>query len=1088
MSRRLRGLRGRDRRGLRRFGLEALESRQLLATFTVTETGDTDTPGTLRWAINQANASSGQDTISFAIPGAGPHTIQPQTGLPTITDQVTLNGGSQDPLAETPQIEIDGSAAGASIDGLRFSAGATTTASGSIVSDLAINRFSGAAIAILSGANSIAVRSNFLGTDPTGLNARPNAVGVRIDGSFSNTVGGVTTDFRNLISGNSSAGVQITGATGLSNVVQANVIGLALNGNSALPNQGPGILISGDGTANSGARSNTIGGSLAAARNFISGNTGPGIRITDAGATGNQIQGNFIGTNTSGTAAVANSIGVEIRNSASANSVGGAAASLRNVIAGNTQVDVLIENSDSNQVAGNLIGTNSDGNVAIAGNAPGGVGLIIRNGADSNTVGGVTASAGNVISGHQDAGVWIRGTTVSGDPVSTGNILQGNVIGAAIGGSVALPNLVGLRISDGATNSTIGGTASGARNVISGNTDDGIKLEGATTTGLVIQGNLIGTAADGSTALANGDNGILIDGPVTNSIGGSVAGAGNTIAFNGLTGVRILSGTGNSIRRNSIFSNGDLGIIVPAGLQNAPTLTAASTSGTTTTVTGSLNAAAGATFTIDFYSSVVADPSGAGEGQNFLGSTTVTTDASGLANFSAALTPAAGLGLPISALAVASNGNTSQFAVNVNNSQPSADIVLTMTAAATPPAPDGKVPTSTLFTYTITVKNDGPTAVTNVVVTDPLPAGTTFVGGTSSSGTISQSGSTITVTIPTLADDQTATITLTIVSPSTIPTGGTISNTATAAAGTGGSDPNTGNNSATITTDVVQGVDLSLNQTVTPNPAFVDGLVTIVLTVTNLSSVAATNVTVVDTLPASFTIVDTIPSQGTASHTGNVVTALLGTMPIPSATGAGSVATVTITARPTTVGTNLASNATATADQPQTVANDNIANVTITVQAGPAPSTTAPKITSLTREGRGVHPARITLRFDQAMNPQNTIRITNYRLFYAGPDGAFGTSDDQRIPLRRVRYTASNNTATIFTYPPINLHTYVRLVVRGTPAEGVRGANGLFLDGKGNGQQGTDYVARFKGTNTPTTMAASALGARKPIKFHYIRG
>src|SRR5262249_9711546 len=156
------------------------------------------------------------------------------------------------------------------------------------------------------------------------------------------------------------------------------------------------------------------------------------------------------------------------------------------------------------------------------------------------------------------------------------------------------------------------------------------------------------------------------------------------------------------------FSNGDLGIIVPSGLQPAPTLTAASTSGSTTTVTGSISATANTTYTIDFYSNQTADTSGAGEGQTFIGTTSVTTDSTGAGSFSAGLTPAVTLGLPISALALAPNGNTSQFATNVTNTAPSSDLGITMTAAAIPPAPAGQVPTSTLYTYTMVVTNHGP--------------------------------------------------------------------------------------------------------------------------------------------------------------------------------------------------------------------------------------------------------------------------------------------------------------------------------------------------------------------------------------------
>ena len=125
-------------------------------------------------------------------------------------------------------------------------------------------------------------------------------------------------------------------------------------------------------------------------------------------------------------------------------------------------------------------------------------------------------------------------------------------------------------------------------------------------------------------------------------------GAGNTIAFNAGNGINLATtaqaSTGNRIRGNAIFSNGGLGIDLGGNgvtandncdsdngvnrTQNYPILTSANASGGNLTLAGTLNSAANTAFTVDFYISPACDASGNGEGQTYLGSATVTTNAS----------------------------------------------------------------------------------------------------------------------------------------------------------------------------------------------------------------------------------------------------------------------------------------------------------------------------------------------------------------------------------------------------------------------------------------------------------------------------
>ena len=113
----------------------------------------------------------------------------------------------------------------------------------------------------------------------------------------------------------------------------------------------------------------------------------------------------------------------------------------------------------------------------------------------------------------------------------------------------------------------------------------------------LVEGNLIGTDITGKAPLGNEVNGVIVSNNASaNTIGGTVSGAGNTIAFNVLAGVSVRSGTGNSILSNSIYSNGQLGIVLvtpspppgPNNLQTAPVLTSAVGGGTSSGIQGTL--------------------------------------------------------------------------------------------------------------------------------------------------------------------------------------------------------------------------------------------------------------------------------------------------------------------------------------------------------------------------------------------------------------------------------------------------------------------------------------------------------------------
>src|SRR5262249_14197721 len=149
-------------------------------------------------------------------------------------------------------------------------------------------------------------------------------------------------------------------------------------------------------------------------------------------------------------------------------------------------------------------GTAATGMAAL-GNA--GVGVVISLSASNNTIGGTATGAGNVISGNDSYGIRIV------DNNTTGNVVQGNLIGTNLAGTAAIGNTSdGIRIEGGTntSNNVIGGTAPGARNIISGNAGNGIGLDGAGVFATLIQGNYIGTDVTGTSALGNSQYGIAL--------------------------------------------------------------------------------------------------------------------------------------------------------------------------------------------------------------------------------------------------------------------------------------------------------------------------------------------------------------------------------------------------------------------------------------------------------------------------------------------------------------------------------------------------------------------------------------------------
>lgn len=552
------------------------------------------------------------------------------------------------------------------------------------------------------------VQGNFIGTTADGLARLANAFsGVEILDVSNNTVGGTNSGQGNVISGNGSCGVKIGDNNATFNLIQGNLIGVDATGTNALGNALHGVFILG---AGSGVASNTIGGDMPGAGNVISGNMQNGVYVTNA--IGNSVKGNLVGTDSSGRKRVGNFLsGVRIESSG--NIVGGTSSPARNVISGNTNngaVYLYGVGTSNNVILGNYIGTDVTGTNKLPNST---IGIYITN-APANLVGGTSAGARNVISGNDCNGIFISGVQ------ARENRIQGNYIGPDATGTRALANGVALTNAppqptffdtaggidiDGAPANLIGGAVVGAGNVISGNQRDGMAIGSPGASNNVIQGNFIGTQADGVSALGNEWNGIEIrsvGGGANTLIGGTESAAFNRIAFAQLSdrdGIRIRTGSGNTnilVYGNSIFSNGSsaagLGIDLgangvqgnddcdgdPGGnlLQNYPTLIAAF-SGNVTTVRGVLNSTANSSYRLQFYANSAATVSGYGEGKDFLGESVVNTGANCTSTvFTVSFPVVVPVGRYISATATDAGNNTSEFSLDVQAvAQPQLSVV-----------------------------------------------------------------------------------------------------------------------------------------------------------------------------------------------------------------------------------------------------------------------------------------------------------------------------------------------------------------------------------------------------------------------------
>jgi hypothetical protein len=331
---------------------------------------------------------------------------------------------------------------------------------------------------------------------------------------------------------------------------------------------------------------NTVGGNSSAltyAFNVISGNNKDGIILE---GSGNVIRGNFIGTDDTGLIAVPNGgNGIQLRFGTAQNNIIGTDANdpalqrvYRNVISGNGGYGILINEASNNSIYGNRIGVSQAGTTKIP-NTGGGIriaGALFASA--NNTIGGISEFSRNFIAGNGGPGIYLNGFLVSGNKITN------NYIGLGLDGSVPAGtgsnNTVGILLDDGSHDNTIGGPIDGAigvissiaqHNVISGNSGDGIRLQGRQTQNVnlitnknTISGNYIGTSPGGAFAIPNTGNGITLNTKVQNTIIGSTTDTkfSNRIGYNLANGIFMTGGEVKitRINKNTILRNALNGI------------------------------------------------------------------------------------------------------------------------------------------------------------------------------------------------------------------------------------------------------------------------------------------------------------------------------------------------------------------------------------------------------------------------------------------------------------------------------------------------------------------------------------------------
>jgi parallel beta-helix repeat protein len=520
---------------------------------------------------------------------------------------------------------------------------------------------------ILAGSAGNAIAGNTIGQTADGT-ALGNGIGILSDHAGANTIGGPGTG--NLITFNTGAGILVNQTAGTPVEGTPTILATLIESNAVIDNGGDGIAL-------------TQSGYVTLGLNLVSGNIGNGVSLVSCSGYPNTnivLTGNHIGTEWTDSLPWGNGAdGILVAYSDDIGIEG-------NQIASNAGYGITLQAASNNVIQSNRIGVNGDGTAGL-GNR---VGVYVEAFSSNNLIGGPNPGVGNVLAGN------VSQVVLDGDGAGF-NTVQGNSIGAAPAG-VNVGSLHGvLLIHESFTKLR--------DNFIAGNAGEGVGLFAGALPGYEIAGNAIGLAASGTPlgngigvwvegadgqhisgntiAFNTGDGVRVTDGAVNDIVGNQISNngsagvhvegghdnsvVGNQVSGNGGDGVLVGSGYGMLISSNAISDNGSLGIELRNGAnldQGPPTLTAAVTAGGSTVVTGFLSGLSNRHYTVEFFANDAPDPSGFGEGGQYLGSLDVDASQDGNLAFTASL-PVAGLHHKYFSATTTYGGSTSTFSADV---------------------------------------------------------------------------------------------------------------------------------------------------------------------------------------------------------------------------------------------------------------------------------------------------------------------------------------------------------------------------------------------------------------------------------------
>jgi uncharacterized repeat protein (TIGR01451 family) len=891
------------------------------------------------------------------------------------------------------------------------------------------------------------IEGNEIGTDLTGSTAVPNVYGLYFgtpgkttgDTVTNVTIGGTVTGSGNIISGN-FVGITSDNITTSGVLIASNVIGLDASGTTAIPNsEAIDVYLA----------TSTIGGTTAIAGNVISGSTlyngtlGTGLVLN---GVSDLVEGNYIGLTAAGTtgSGIGNVTGMVL--DVVGSTIGGTTTGSANVIAGNSADAIDLNGTGGVAIYGNLIGEEANG--TVVGN--GGNGILVTISAPSTTptaslalndsIGGTTAGAGNIIAGNTGAGVIVNNaypTGVTGLGIRS-NVIKGNgKLGIDLPGTgVALPSTLYIN----------GATVSGGSVTVSGvyfgypSTSYSLDLY---ANGAAPSGYGQGPVYLGTVNVTTNASGFATFSPTyaepstayTSFSATSTGPDGNTQEFS------------QNYPTDKTGSSAELMLMSTA---TSSTVTANSPFTLTETI---LNDGTSTANNVVLYDALPT---------SLVNLSVVTSATSGTATFDSnnvltanigSMTPGESITVTITATTSLTGTFTDQPGVSSTTYDPNysdnfASQTITVNPAVAPTADLGVSETvsgsSTVgspLTYTLTVTNYGPATATNATINDFLPSSVTFVSATPSQGAAaSMTNSLVTDNLGTIASGATATLTIQV-----IPTAaGSITNSANVSGNQ--FDTNSSNNSTTLATTILAAtpkIDLVLSQSVSSLTGVVGQNQIFTMTVTNHGPDAATNATLIDSLPTGVTFVNAAPTQGgPASLVNGVLTDNFGTI------AAGASATLILTVTPTAPGFLLNYAGAYSADVAFSIAPVSFAYGAVTVPSGPS-------VIGLAKTNGN---KQLVVAFDEALNASTATNKANYQLVSLGTTG---TGPAKTVVIKSVSYNATTHLVTITPSTALSPTVYYKLVVVGSTKTGIADTLGRRLVNPQYSTPGANYSATF---------------------------